>query len=74
MVIDGWKQIASALGVSVRTARNWRRALGLPVGNLTPRRVVASAAALAEWRASRCPSLPLAAVDGGGEGVSGRAT
>lgn len=47
--LDGWKEIADALGVSVRTAQRWSRELdGMPVDSLRGR-VKASRAALRAW-------------------------
>lgn len=51
-MITGWKQIASTLGVSVRTAQRMRLAAALPVANLSPRLVAATRADLAAWWAA----------------------
>ena len=45
----GWKEIASAIGVSVRTAQTLRITHGLPVANLTARTVFVERAAIAAW-------------------------
>ena len=54
--LSGWKQIADFLGVSVRTARDYERDLGLPVhrlDGLDKSRVWAYAAELGAWRAGQ---------------------
>lgn len=52
VIVTGWKQIASTLGVSVRTAQRMRLAAALPVANLSPRLVAATRADLAAWWAA----------------------
>ena len=50
--LSSWKEIASYLGVSVKTAQLWERDRGLPVRRLPGRRgvVVASVSALETWK------------------------
>ena len=47
--LAGWKEIASVLCVSVRTAHRFKMA-GMPIGWLTPRHVVASRECVLRWR------------------------
>jgi len=49
-----WKEIASYLGVSIKTAQSWERDRGLPVRRYPGRRVVVRAviAELEEWKTS----------------------
>lgn len=70
MVITGWKEIAGALSVSVRTAQTLR-ADGLPVFNLSPRRVAVRPVDLSAWIAQRRASLRDVALDGAVSGVAG---
>ncbi len=59
--LSSWKEIASYLGVGVRTAQLWERERGLPVKRLPgPRgRVYASVEALTIWRASGAPTAAI---------------
>jgi excisionase family DNA binding protein len=61
-----WKEIASYLGVSVRTAQGWERERGLPVTRMPGGRsqVRASAAALDAWKSSA-----VAPAEGNGSGI-----
>src|SRR5215831_8857866 len=51
-VLNTWQDVASHLGVSVRTAQTWEKTLGLPVRRMPgPRgRIVADPAELDQWR------------------------
>ena len=54
--LNTWQEIGAYLGVSVRTAQNWEKQVGLPVRRITegPRgRVVALPAELDVWKAQR---------------------
>jgi hypothetical protein len=55
--LASWKEIASYLGVSIRTAQMWERERGLPVRRLpgSHGRVIAATADLEAWRYSRLP-------------------
>jgi len=58
--LTSWKEIADRLGVTVRTAQNWERDLGLPARHLPgPRgRVSALAAELDRWKAGTTRPRP----------------
>lgn len=47
--LDGWKEIADALGCSVDTAREYNRSKGMPAKRLTNGRWVASRAEVRAW-------------------------
>jgi hypothetical protein len=49
--LSSWKEIASHLGVSVRTAQVWELERGLPVRRLPGGRLVASTEELVAWKA-----------------------
>ncbi len=51
VLLKGWKSIATALSVSVKTARRWERKYGLPI-HRCPRPVVLITE-LQEWIKSR---------------------
>jgi excisionase family DNA binding protein len=57
--LTSWKQIASYLGVNVRTAQKWERERGLPVRRLPGGRgrVTIDTSALEQWKHAR-PALP----------------
>lgn len=65
MYLDGWKEIANAMGVGVRTAERWRALHGLPVTAGFNGRVSADARRLAEWLAERGRPWRNAALDEG---------
>jgi hypothetical protein len=54
--LDGWKEIATAIGVTPRTAQRMRLTYGLPVANVTPRRVIADRKSVDEWLSQRVAS------------------
>jgi hypothetical protein len=58
--LTSWKEIAAALGVSVRTAQVWERDRGLPVRRLPgPRgRVAVSIDELEAWKGTSTPAPP----------------
>src|ERR1035438_6540188 len=66
--LSSWKEIASFLGVSVRTAQMWEQARGLPVRRLPGGRaqVRAFAAVLDDWKNSG--ALRAGDENGGGGG------
>jgi len=50
--IEGWKEIADLLGVSIRTAQTWEKTRGLPTRRLDAgnrRKVLTDTASLAQW-------------------------
>src|SRR4029453_7090261 len=51
-VLNTWQDVASYLGVSVRTAQTWEKTLGLPVRRMPGRRgrIVADPAELDRWK------------------------
>jgi hypothetical protein len=51
-VLNTWQDVASYLGVSVRTAQTWEKTLGLPIRRTPGRRgrIVADPAELDRWR------------------------
>ena len=51
-MLNSWQDVASRLGVSVRTAQKWEKTLGLPIRRMPgPRgRIVADPAELDGWR------------------------
>ena len=49
MRLDGWKRIATHLGVSVSTAQRYQRQLGLPVRVTARRRVWTTLDAIDGW-------------------------
>lgn len=51
--LEGWKEIAGVLGVSVRTAQVYAEQRGLPVARTTTGMVRASSAAVRSWAASQ---------------------
>ena len=60
--LQGWKEIANTLGVTVRTAQRWERDAGLPVKrlrNLERSQVLATASDIDAWRAGNAePASP----------------
>lgn len=59
--LEGWKGIAEFLGVTVRTAQNWERYLGMPIqrrGSGNGARVSADRAELGIWKAGLSTSKP----------------
>ena len=48
--LTSWKQIATALGVNVRTAQKWERERGLPITRTPGGRVSTDAARLHAWQ------------------------
>ena len=62
-VLSSWKEIASFLGVGVRTAQMWEQQRGLPVRRLPgPRgRVLATVGELESWRSSCSYKHPVSA-------------
>ena len=48
-LLTGWKTIAQYLGVSVVTAKRWRRLAGLPVHTPAGRSVVAFEVEIRRW-------------------------
>src|SRR5215470_19991164 len=52
VVLNTWQEVASYLGVSVRTAQTWEKTLGLPIRRMPgPRgRIIADPAELDQWR------------------------
>jgi len=62
--INGWKDIATFLGVGVRTAQRWEVMAGLPVRRMPPRprgSVFALRAELCRWR-DGAPDAPPPAI------------
>src|SRR5262249_17942317 len=51
-VLNAWQDVASYLGVSVRTAQNWEKTMGLPIRRMPGRRgrIVADPAELDRWK------------------------
>jgi len=49
--LTSWKEIAVALGVTVRTAQKWERERQLPVRRTTGGRIAADRAAIVAWQA-----------------------
>src|SRR5215510_4335067 len=51
-VLNTWQDVASYLGVSVRTAQTWEKTLGLPIRRMPGRRgrIVANPADLDRWK------------------------
>src|SRR5262245_27161728 len=51
-VLNTWQDVASYLGVSVRTAQTWEKTLGLPIRRMPGRRgrIVADPAVLDRWK------------------------
>src|SRR5689334_6029709 len=49
--LTSWKEIASVLGVTVRTAQSYERERGLPIQRSTTGRVSAEREAIAAWQA-----------------------
>src|SRR5215510_5841232 len=51
-LLNSWQDVASYLGVSVRTAQKWEKTLGLPIRRMPgPRgRIVADPAELDRWK------------------------
>src|SRR5215831_12997982 len=51
-VLNTWQDVASYLGVSVRTAQKWEKTLGLPIRRMPGRRgrIVADPAELDRWK------------------------
>lgn len=57
--LASWKEIASALGVNIRTAQKWERERNLPVRRTPGGRVSIEQAALDAWQASLHERTPL---------------
>lgn len=57
-LLHGWKDIATFLGVSVRTAQRWERESGLPVRRIQARRGHSAFAAEADLRAWLDAAVP----------------
>jgi hypothetical protein len=53
-----WGEIAKVLRVSIDTAKNWSRDLGLPVCKTPSGRIMASSTELAAWLRGQSPKSP----------------